>query len=161
MSVAKQALLLAYEKGYRISLKGELLNPNGDIIKGTIQKRHGIPYKEFGVKINGKNKKVYFHRLQGYLKFGDSIWKDGMQIRHLNSNSLDNSWINIGIGTNRDNQLDIPKETRIKRSSHPKHNHRQILEDRKNGMNYKQICDKHNITKGTLSYIINKSLTSK
>jgi hypothetical protein len=39
-----------------------------------------------------------------------------MVIRHLNGNSLDNSYKNIGIGTLSDNRNDIPKEIRLRNS---------------------------------------------
>ena len=54
--------------------------------------------------------------------------------------------------------MDKPKEQRRKDASHPTHDHQAIIDDRTDGMTYKQIGEKYGITKGTISYIINKSM---
>jgi len=42
------------------------------------------------------------------------------------------------------------------------HNHERILEDRNNGMTYNELMSKYEISsKGTISFIINKSRESK
>ncbi len=55
---------------------------------------------------------VKVHRFQAYQKFGDVIFEKGIQVRHLNGNSLDNSWDNIEIGTTKQNHDDRTVEER-------------------------------------------------
>ena len=68
---------------------------------------------------------------------------------------------NIKTVTLSDNSLDIPKEKRVLNASNPKHDHEKIIQDFKNGYKYKEIMEKYGIkSKGTISFIINKSLKS-
>ena len=61
---------------------------------------------------------VFVHRLVGYYKFGEKIFDKNFEIRHLNSNSKDNSFDNIGIGSHSENMLDVDKATRVERAKH-------------------------------------------
>lgn len=110
----------------------------------------------------GRLLKVYFHRYQAYLKFGNSLYEDGIMVRHLDGDLLNNSVSNIELGTNSDNMLDIPKEKRIRKSANAnkKYSDDLVLEikaDRERGMSYKDLMEKYHISsKGTISNIINK-----
>jgi len=152
-----EALLVAFEKGYRIDEKGNAISH-----KGVLLKTQGIKkeYGHFSVRlVNGQSKKVFIHRLQAYQKYKKAMFADGIVVRHKNGIHTDNSFENILIGTHADNAMDIPKSKRILRASNPKHNHDSIISDHKAGMSYKKIMDKYSISsKGTLSFIINKSL---
>lgn len=66
------------------------------------------------VRVNGKRKsfKVYVHRLLAYQKFGDALFTDGIEVRHLDDDSRNNRWDNIGLGTHRQNMLDQSLEKR-------------------------------------------------
>ena len=80
----------------------------------------------------------------------------------MNGDSTDNTYDNIGIGTESDNMMDVPKEKRIINASNPTYDHETILKDRKNGFTYKELMEKYSIpSKGTISFIINKSLKNK
>lgn len=127
--------VIAKERGYTISEDGIVYNPKNKSV-GTSGKNR---YKYFSFRINDKIIKVYFHRFQAYNKFGNKIYDEGMVVRHLNGNILDNSIANIEIGTNSDNIIVSL-----------------IKSDREKGMSYKELMNKYNIlSKGTLSYIIN------
>ena len=104
---------IAYEKGYRVTKNGCLIGLRRTRI-GSINNQG---YERTTI-LNNNNKNLYIqtHRLQAYQKYGDKLFQDGIVVRHLNGNALDNSWNNIAIGTNRDNQMDIPKEQRIRRA---------------------------------------------
>lgn len=160
MTKQKESLLLAFNKGYRISKEGLIVNPSGILLKGTIIKNIKRPdYRSLSIKLEGKKVPLKVHRLQAYQKFGEKIFEEGIVVRHKNGNSLDNSWDNILIGTASENMLDIPKEDRRNNASHPKHDHISIISDYKSGLNYQEIMLKYNISsKGTVSYIINKSM---
>jgi hypothetical protein len=154
-----RALIKSKENGYWINEEGDLINPKGYKIEGCISNRG---YRYTSIKLESKVTKLYFHRLQGFQKFGDKIFEKGFCVRHLNGNSLDNSVSNIEIGTYYENSMDIPKEVRlssaIKASSFIKiHNHDKIRSFHKTSGSYKETMKYFNISsKGTLNYILNK-----
>lgn len=161
--------ILAYNKGYRINEKGDAYNINkpNKILKGSINSRN---YKHIRIKnLEGNSKNstlgIPFHRLQAYQKFGDKIYEENIVVRHLDNDSLNNSWDNIEIGTESDNYSDRPE---IQKDNFQKAGSKaltkysdeivqQIKECRNNGWTYQQIMNYFNISsKGTLSHIINK-----
>ena len=153
---------ILFDKGYYVDKQGNLYNPKGVQIVGTIKSsgRRGT-----GVKINdNKVHHIAFHRMVAYAKYGDRMYDDNMLVRHLDGNPLNNSWDNIAIGTPHDNMMDIDKDIRIRRSSMANKKYQndlvnEIRECHKNGMSYKNIMKKFNISsKGTLSFIIYKRM---
>lgn len=107
------------------------------------------------------------HRFQAYFKFGDEIYKNDAVVRHLNGNPLDNSWDNIEIGSQQENNLDKLPEVRTKAAylasrKKVKFNDdivKQIRLDYKNGLNYSELMSKYDIkSKGTISYIVKKRI---
>jgi len=149
------------ERGYVVNNEGLVFNGMG---KQLSIGKSSKGYLSFNIRLDKESNptRSFVHRLQAFQKFGDEIFKDGIVVRHLNGISTDNSYGNIGIGTCSENSLDIPKEKRIINASNPIHNHEDIINDRKNGYSYKELMDKYSITsKGTISFIINKSLKNK
>ena len=153
--------ILAYDKGYRIDENGNCFNlKNPDkFLKGSMNSNG---YRYLGMrKPNDRPYMIPIHRLQAYQKFGDKIYENNIEVRHLDDNKLNNSWDNIEIGTHSDNMMDQQKEVRIKKSSnaHKKYSDELVLEIKEyhnSGHSYKEIMEKFNITsKGTISYIIN------
>ncbi|WP_236264043.1 HNH endonuclease [Dysgonomonas sp. Marseille-P4677] len=159
----------AYSKGYRIDKYGIIKNPSGNVISGT---RGASPYMYFALKHNGKHRqKCYFHRLQAYQKFGDSIYDEGLLVRHLNGNSMDNSLNNIELGTYSDNIMDIPKEIRVRSAlianianKTTVYSDETVIEIKKyynKVKSYTLTMIKFNISsRGTLHYILNRRLTA-
>lgn len=163
----KNLIIESFEKGYRIDSYGRCYNKN-NIERSLSVNSSG--YKCFTVKSkefkNGT--RLFVHRLQAYQKFGDKIFEKGIVVRHLNGDSLDNSWDNIAIGTHSDNMMDKSLECRINSSLIATRKMQNdirsyeerclIYEDLKNGLSYKEIMKKHNVSsKGTLSFMKNKS----
>ena len=146
--------------GYVINNEGKVYNINGKEIKGCIVGyKNNTKYRKIGFRVfQFPSYSLTIHSIQAFKKYGDTLFEKNLEVRHLNGNSLDNSWENIILGTHSQNMMDIPKENRSKKSSHPTYNHEEVLKDRKLGMTYKEIMDKHGIkSKGTVSHIINKS----
>jgi hypothetical protein len=153
---------IAYDKGYRVTLNGDVINPEKNKIGYIVNSGYEnitIKYKDETInKI--KHLKVATHRLQAYQKYGNEIYKTGIVVRHLNGNKYDNSFNNIGIGTQKDNALDIPKEKRIEmaRKAGTKYNDDKVIEIK----NYYSMVKSYIKTmkhfgltsKGTLHYII-------
>ena len=148
----------AFDKGYRINKDGVVKYLN-KIVGGSM--RNGC--KQFGYRDSeNKIKRCKFHRLQAYQKFGNKIYEEGMVVRHLDGNPLNNNWDNIEIGTDYDNHMDIPSEVRmnvaIKATKGTiRWDYKAIRAMYDSGMYYSQIMKETGITsKGTLSYIINE-----
>jgi hypothetical protein len=161
MNKAKEALLLAYEKGYRVTKNGDVLNPNGILIKSTRKK--GDDYRTFGIKIEKTyTYKVKVHRLLGYQKFGDKIFEDDIHIRHLNGDYLDNTYDNIGIGTPSENMMDISEEVRLKTAMNAtsyvrKYDKEEVIKFYNKVKSYALTMREFKISsKGTLHFILNK-----
>lgn len=147
---------------------GYTVDVAGNLYRNGIQKKPYIHngYFIFNFREGKKNRHVSMHRLQGYQKYGEAIFLKGAECRHQNSNSLDNSYDNILIGTSGQNKMDVPKEIRVERARHAGSFNRvftdeqviQIFEDHSNGMSYKKLSEKYQTCKGTLSYLFNKAL---
>ena len=159
LSNRNKGILVADEKGYKVQKDGSVIGKRGSKLKFFILNRS---YNTFSVKYLGTAVNILVHRFQAYQKYGDSIFEDGIVVRHLDGNSFNNSWDNIAIGTQRDNIMDKPAEQRRKDASSPKHDHNSIIEDHKNGMSYREVMNKYNISsKGTVSFIIRKSMAQE
>lgn len=159
MTKESRVLKEFFKLGYDINKNGVVTNPKGKIVKGC-----GNPiYLKIGLRIlEFKSFSLKIHRIQAYKKYGNKIFEEGIKIRHLNNIPTDNSWDNILTGTHSDNMMDIPKEKRRQMASNPRHNHSAIIKDYNNGMTYKQLMQKYNVSsKGTISFIIKKSLVSE
>lgn len=145
-----------FNKGYRVDNNGNVYSNLNNKLSLIISDKI---YYYFSFRLDSFRQKIPVHRLQAYQKYGEKIFEKNIVVRHLNNNRKDNSYDNIAIGTQSDNMMDMPKEQRILRSSHPIYNHKEIIEDRNKGLTYKELMKKYNISsKGTLSFIINKSL---
>lgn len=151
----------AYLKGYRITDIGNIINPKGNIVKGWISKDTG--YLAFAIRIKNKIANVAFHRLQAFQKYGNKLYKKGIEVRHFNGIKLDNTFTNILIGTSSENKMDIPESIRINRAIYAasfikKYNKIDVIKyHNENGKSYKKTMQHFSISsKGTLHYILNK-----
>ena len=151
---------IAYDKGYRVTKDGYLLNSKGR----KIGRVNSSGYEQTSLKTNKKYIYIATHRLQAYQKYGDKLYEDGIVVRHLNGNRLDNSWNNIAMGTQKDNAMDIPKEVRIKRAisgakaniKYPKDFILKLREDYKVIKNYAELGRKYNMCTSHIWLLINK-----
>lgn len=102
---------VAYNRGYRVAENGDIINPNGKVLSGSIRTPNR-KYSQlvFTLKIDGKSKHCGVHRLQAYQKYGDKIYDIRVLVRHLDGNPMNNSYNNIVIGSYSDNYYDIPLE---------------------------------------------------
>lgn len=150
---------IAMSKGYVVLEDGTVNGPLKDNIGFIHQKYH-----TFKIRCNGgENRSIKTHRLQALQKFGDKIYEEGMVVRHLNNDCTDNSFANIGIGTERENHMDIPREERVRRAIHAtsfvkKYDHEDVIEFYNKCKSYTKTMEKFDITsKGTLHYILRKN----
>lgn len=147
---------IAISKGYTITQDGDILSPYGKI-EGCAYKG----YKTFKLSIGGRKYiNIRVHRLQAYQKYGEKIYEKGIEVRHLDNISTNNSWGNIAIGTHSENMMDNPKEMRVKNAqkANLKHDKIAIREFHQIDKSYKKTMEKFNISsKGTLSDILNRA----
>jgi hypothetical protein len=151
------AIVEAARKGYVATSAGVVLL-DGSPVKCN---KHPKGYIRFTPK--GSKYPVMIHRLVAYQKYGDDLFAKGIEVRHLNGDKTDNSYTNIGIGTQSDNCLDRPKEmriscSRIANSSRRKLSYEEVdslRKDRESGMTYSQLMTRYGLSKGTISYIVN------
>lgn len=112
--------------------------------------KYKTPYKVISLYFKGRMTQVLVHRIIGYLKFGDKIFEKGKQIRHLDSNSLNNKWENILLGTQSENEMDKPLHVRINTSKagllsmgmkiYSDAEKLKMIELRKSGLSYRKIA---------------------
>jgi hypothetical protein len=114
MSKSIENLLVAYKKGYRY-VNGDVVSSTGKVLSVHTPSK-GRPYKRFTI-YNGGPVSIDVHRLSAYQKFGDQMLEDGIEVRHLDGDPLNNEPDNLAIGTASENAHDIPAGVRIKRSS--------------------------------------------
>lgn len=159
-----RAVVLAYEKGYRVK-DGKVFNCNDKELKLTIQNASGIKYKRFCIKDEFCDRRVVLvHQLMAYQKFGEKVFETEV-VRHLNGDSLDNSFENIMIGSQSENMRDVDEAIRIKNAKYAtsfvtKYNHKDVIDYYNEGHSYSEVMKKFNISsKGTVSFIIKKSNT--
>ena len=102
----KKEMIVLKTLNYSIDNNGILKNSNGKIVGSP----NGDDYYKIQVTLGGKIQTVFTHRLQAYNKFGDDMYKKGIMVRHLNSIKEDNSYLNIELGTAKDNNNDRGEE---------------------------------------------------
>ena len=175
LSKQNQSIILAAEKGYKV-VKGQVFNPKGKLVNGYLRCGNNgeIKYHHFSIVIsphpNKKTFSIRTHNLVAFQKFGESVFQKGIQVRHLDGNSLNNLEENIEIGSQSDNMMDRPKELRLKLAINASSKKRkfsdltmqEIRDKNKAGIGYTQLMKDYSISsKGTLSYIINNEYKTK
>lgn len=163
MKKNKNVLIEAKKKGYYVDMDGNVYSSHKKLKLKVSQDRY-----YFSIRYYKERTIVPVHKFVAYLKYDDQIFKDGIEVRHLDNNSLNNKWDNIGVGSHSDNMMDMLKNDRIKKAIFASKEKRRfsndevekILLDRKLGMKYKDLCEKYDTSKSTLSYLFNHSYYS-
>ena len=173
LSNANKVILRAVEMGYTVTKDGTPLSPGGVPLAALANRRKPSkdhprgqpPYRQFTMYLPEKkvDSAVRIHRLVGYLKYGDSIFEKGTLIRHRDEDSLNNSWDNIILGTNRDNAMDRSPKARLEHARVAAKVQRKLTRDeaeelrqlREEGWTLKELCVRYGIAKSTASYIYN------
>ena len=160
--IAESNLLYAAFKGYQVI--------DGDVYYYENKRRLTIKkgYYWFTVRLdNKKTVSISVGQLAGYQKFGKKFLKDGIRLRYIDGNPLNNREENLAIGTAKDNRAfvdrDVVMRTVLNATSFvKKHNHEEIIKMHQVGKSYKQIMAETGIkSKGTISFIIKQSISSK
>jgi hypothetical protein len=160
MSIVKNILLIAKNKGYYVDNNGNVFSSKKQLKLVKSYNRYS-----FSIRVESKRIPIPVQIFVAYLKYGDEIFKTGIEVRHLDNNSLNNSWSNILIGTHKENMQDVPKKIRIKYAINASSKNRRFTDeeveniqlDKNNGYTYSFLCKKYNTSKSTLSYLFNKA----
>jgi hypothetical protein len=167
---SEEALLYAHERGYYVAEDGTLYGPRG-VRKPKFRCKHGVPYQLFSVRIKRDGEwvsaNVDVHRLQALQKFGvKQLLDKRLQVRHLDGDSTNNAYENIGIGTKSQNECDKSKEVR-QRTANTAASHRRLLNDddvrrlrklRAEGWKLVDLSEEFGISKGNVSMIVNRHI---
>jgi hypothetical protein len=81
-------------------------------------------YLRIGIYVEGKTRTCWVHRLVAFQKFGDALYLNRPDVRHLDGDHQNNLDDNIALGTRSMNLLDIPpteRSDRAKRVNVKKH----------------------------------------
>jgi hypothetical protein len=160
-NLTTKALIAALDAGYKVDDDGVVTSPSGKILSTWLDTRGYFRFT-FASKELG-NRKILVHQLAALQRFGKVVLNEGIEVRHLNNDSTDNSQNNIAFGTRAENEMDKDPETRkkvakiaaSKRRKLTKNQLEALRKDRSSGMNYKQLSQKYGIQKSTISYILN------
>jgi hypothetical protein len=168
ISKRKQAVKVAYERGYRV-VNGVILNSKSKIVIGKLiraGKEGKFFYLNFYLKFRGKSICIAAHQLVAYQKFKELFFTPGIHVRHLDGNSLNNLDENIVLGTAKENCMDRKpqdrKEHAIKASTHIRKFKDEnflveFLKDRASGMSYNKLKEKYGLAKSTISCLLNQA----
>jgi hypothetical protein len=165
-----KATKIAYDRGYRVLADGRVQGLTKILNLSTVF-QNKLPY--YRINFRGYNQDRLIckvHQLAAYQKYGDKVFKDGIQVRHLDNNSLNNAEDNITIGTAFDNAGDkLPetnKRTSIFASTHVRKFSDTEMEEIRcfhaKTRSYKETMECFGISsKGTLHYMLNKKYVTK
>jgi len=154
---------LAANLGYIVSEDGSVITgPNGKRYAQTLNSSGHLVFS-FGPKKD--RKKCQVHRFVAWFKFGEAIYEPNIVCRHLDGNPTNNHPNNLALGSQSDNMMDRPAKARHSHawntSRHTlKHDHAAIISFYKENGFKKTMMEFCISSKGTLSFIINKTQTA-
>ena len=159
-SKTAERVIHAHEIGYRVDEEGNITTPTGRRGKTRVD-MWGYHTLTAGPPEN--RGRIRLHMLAAYQWFGELIFIEGLEIRHLDDNCSNNRKENLALGTKHQNAMDQSRGKRKKRAKHAasflrkltEDQVKQLREDRSNGATYKELMAKYDIAKSTVSYIIN------
>lgn len=119
MPSLKSVIKTAYRKGYRVNARGQVIGPKGKRklrLKTSNRKHAGYLYftVSVGHNLHRQVVSVQVHRLAAYQRFGDAVFKRGVEVLHRGRSALDNRPSMLALGTREDNERDKPKHVRTR-----------------------------------------------
>lgn len=161
LSKSNGRVLDAYNRGYRV-INEIVYSPYRE--EPRVLQISNTGYYVFNVSRDP----VPVHRLVAYQKYGNTIFEPGIEVRHRDSNKLNNQEDNILIGSHVDNMQDKSPKLRLKSSIAAATGIRrftdfEIEEIRKfHKGSYKETMKTFDISsKGSLHYILNTQYQTK
>ena len=160
MTARQHRIKTCFARGYRAIENGtKVLDPSGKE-KNLFLNNRG--YLRFSYHQDGKDGGMEVHSLVAYQKFGEKLFEEGIQVRHLDGTRTNNTPENIALGTQKQNTMDRSPTSRKQHAKHAasfwkKHDHDAIRRFyTENDVSYSDVMAKFGISsKGTVSWIIN------
>jgi len=161
------------EIGLRLALSKGYISDDGGNIFGPIGTRRKLfkigKYLAFSVRADSSLKRrravsVFVHRFVAFRKYGECLFVKGIEVRHRNNISTDNTYDNLIIGTGSENQYDLPTIDRYIRAKHAASfirkftdkEEEQIVRFHREYRSYAKTMERFGIKKGTLHYVLHK-----
>jgi len=162
MSHRDDWIVTAHAKGYRVREDGVAVGVRGH----PLRLRLHDGYYRFNVRVDGRAVPVQVHRLAAYQLFGTALFDEGVQVRHRDETRTNNQFSNLRLGTNLDNIMDRTPEARrvhaCKAAAATRALTREqataLLQDRRAGATYAELCTKYDVVKSTVSDLVNGRL---
>ncbi len=157
----KWAVQVAIDKGYRATAEGDVISSKG--YKRKLSKE-STGYLSFTIRVPGRvNRRIPVHKLIALQKYGEAYKQPGIVARHIDCNSMNNTWDNIVIGTQSDNMFDQDPAERQRHARVAAKARRSLTDDqvkrlkarRAEGALYKDLTAEFGIPKSSVSYILN------
>jgi len=159
-SVAK-AVIYAKKIGMRVEPDGTVIGARGKPLSPCANK---LGYKRVSVCHEEAGRITFgVHSLMAFQKYGDRVFDENVQIRHLNGDSGDNSWDNIALGTPSENQMDKSPEDRVriargaakKKRRYSNSEIKAMRLGKKKGESLRVLAARYGTSKGHMSDIVN------
>jgi len=174
MTKTQECIKYAIASGFRVSRDGKhVFGSTGVELKQRLSGRSQRRYWSVKVRLPGEGLRrdgaagivvpVHVHRLVAYLKFGEAALESTVT-RHLDDDPLNNAWDNIVLGTKKENAMDRSEEDRRlharkagRTNSRPDEFWIQVEAEHAAGASYKELRERHGLSKSTLSYRLSKT----
>ena len=165
LSKSNLALLEAVKLGYKFDSSNNIVSPTGKIRKvGKSKGTRGYPL--FNIKYNNEVYPIRIHKLKAYYLYGDKMFASGIEVRHLDGNSMNCSDSNIVLGTSSQNHMDTLPEKRIAHAKKAALHTRkftdgeaaEIRKINKFGIGYGRIAKMYRVCKSTIAYIVQNKM---
>jgi hypothetical protein len=101
---------MAYERGYRATDDGKILNPAGRVLNIRLRGNQKYPTISFRCGTEITRSGMYgipAHRFAAYCFFGEAMFAPGIVVRHLDGTRTNFARSNLALGTHSDNVRDI------------------------------------------------------
>lgn len=172
MNKNNEQIKRAYDLGYRV-VNGDVISPYSKKVRKLRLTKCSGNYEKYTFNIRASTGEAYpidVHRLMAYQKYGSESFNPLLEVRHLDSNSLNNFEDNIFLGTTVENAMDKPPEERKQQAIKASETTRKysdfiVAEIRAyyaENKSYIKTMKKFNISsKGTLYYILHNDYQTK
>lgn len=151
---------LINDSNFKIHRNGKIysvITKTGKISKNKTWRQVGTILKQGYFTVSYKNKKLLVQRVI-YAKFGKLKLTPDLVINHIDSNPLNNFHLNLELVTQSRNMYHAFENGKTAVIGNKKINQEIANEIRKlrlKGYNYAELCEKFNLCKSTISYIVN------
>lgn len=113
LTFTQNRIIESVERGYFVTEDGQVFGPKGKLsVRQHGKQRYPTYTTNWGGRVHG----IPVHKLAAYCFYGEESFREGVIVRHLNSDVLDLSKSNIVLGSYSDNERDKPSYIR-KRSA--------------------------------------------